>query len=297
MCIRDSDVHIADVVRLRGGVRAEVFAYDVTDHLMTAHVTPVRGTVAPRASIEVRASSDVTFAASYGEGFRSPQGQPLAHLSDVPLALVRTGDVGARFTAGTHDELALNVSGFVSALSDDLVFEADEGTLESIGPTTRIGGSMHFTTHPLPWLRGLLSATYVRATLDHPMGAYTEALPYLPPLTMRVEASADEEVARIADQPFRVHGSVGFTFLSPRPLPYGDVARAVGLLDASVGVAWGNVDLTVDAFNVLDQRFAALEYAMPAQWTPTATRTDTPSRAFSTGAPLTVMATLAVRIE
>jgi hypothetical protein len=302
----DLDVHVADVVRLRGGVRAELFAYGVTDRLSTARVSPTAGVVTPRASIEVNVARGVVLAASYGEGFRSAQAQPLLHLDAVPIARVQTGDVGARFTAGTHDELAVQIAGFVSALSSDLVFEADEGSLSSVGPSTRVGAAMHLTTHPLPWLRGLLSATYVHATLDAPPSAAPggpaayvagEALPYVPPVVVRAEASADEAIAVLGGRPLRLRGSLGFTFLSPRPLPYQDVARAVGLLDASVGVSWGGLDVGLDVLNLLDQRYAALEYAMQATWSPSSSPVSDPSRAFAAGAPLTILATVSAHVD
>lgn len=305
----DLDVHLTDVVRLRGGVRAELTGFDVDDHLARTHAAPIGGFVGPRLSLEVRvargSSGDVVLAASYGEGLRSPQGVLAAQLNDVPIARVRTGDVGLRFTSGTHGELSLNVAGFAAALSSELIFAPDGGGLMAVGPSTRIGAAASLSTHPLPWLRGMLSATYARATLDAPTppapGAPAEyrpgdALPYLAPLTVRAEASADEEVARLGDQPLRLHASAGFSFLSPRPLPYQDVARAVGILDVGGGIAWGPIDLDVDVFNVLDQRFAAQEYALPATWTPSASAVTTPSRSFTAGYPLTVLATLGLRV-
>ena len=65
----------------------------------------------------------------------------------------------------------------------------------------------------------------------------------------------------------------------------------------SAGISWGAVDLSVDAFNVLDARYAALEYATQASWTPATMLVTTPSRAFSAGAPLSVLATLRLLVS
>jgi TonB family protein len=305
----DLDVCLSDVVRLRGGARAEMFVMDVDDRIGGAHVTPVGGFVGPRVSLEVQAmhgpSGDLVLAASYGEGLRSPPAVVAARTNDVPIARVRTGDVGLRFSAGGDEHLSLTLSGFVAALSSELLFTADGGGLEPVGPSTRIGAATTLVTHPLPWLRASLAATWVRATLDAPEpstpgepAAYRagDPLPFLAPLTVRAEAGIDEAIARPGDRALRLRVRTGFTFLSPRPLPYQDVARAVGLLDVGAGLAWGPLELDVDVFNALDQRFAAQEYAMPIAWTPSATEVTTPSRALTAGYPVTVLATLGIAV-
>jgi TonB family protein len=305
----DLDLHLGDVVRLRGGARAEVMGFDVDDHLAMTHASPVNGFVGPRVSLEVQAlrgpSGDLVLAASYGQGLRSPQGVLAGQMNNVPIAHVESGDVGLRFSHGAHGELALNVVGFISALSDEQLFAADGGGLQTVGPSTRIGAATTLTTRPLPWLRGMLSATYVRATLDAPPTAEPGApvefragdpLPYLAPLTVRAEASVDEQVAQLGDHGLRLRASAGFSFLSPRPLPFEDVARALGVLDLGAGIAWGPIDLDLDVFNALDQRFAAQEYSMPATWMPSATAETAPSRSFTAGYPLTALVTLGLRV-
>jgi hypothetical protein len=305
----DLDVQLSELIRVRGGVRAEVMGFDVEDHLAPTHTSPVGGFVGPRVSLEVRAlhdaSDDLVLAASYGQGVRSPQGVLAGQMNAVPIAHVDSGDVGLRFTRGARGELALNVVGFVSALSDEQLFAADGGGLETVGPATRIGGAATLTTHPLPWLRAMLSATYVRATLDSPPPItpgraieyrYGDALPYLAPLTVRAEASVDEQIARLGEHGLRLRASAGLTFLSPRPLPFEEVARAIGVLDLDAGFAWGPIDVDIDVFNALDQRFAAQEYSMPATWMPSTSEVTTPSRSFTAGYPLTLLATLGLRV-
>ncbi len=316
----DLDLHVTDRIRLRGGVRGDVLSYAIDDRLgnftpsfrPTTFVPGFRRTalglaVGPRASIEATPVDGLTFSVAYGEGYRSPQARTLSDGESAPYAKVRSGDIGMRLRLGDDDELELTISGYLTTLSNDVAFDPSQGRLEPIGPTTRLGGALYLIVRPLSWLLGAMSITYVRATLDGPPFATAmdpappyvagQAIPYVPPLVVRIDARADEQVAVLADLPFRVRGAVGFSMLSRRPLPYGDDTDAFALLDLSAGVTWGPVDLGVDLFNVLDRRYQATGYSFASNWTPTATPSMVPAPSFAAGAPLTVLATLGLRIE
>ncbi len=316
----DLDLHITEYVHLRGGVRGDVLLYDVDDalgnfipavrpdtYLVGFRRTALGAAAGPRLTLEVVPVHGLTFSIAYGEGYRSPQARTLADGETAPFAKVRSGDLGVRLEVGEHHELSASVSGYVTNLSNDIAFDPGEGRLESIGPSTRIGAALYVVARPLSWLIGSLSLTYVRATIDAPPYAsavdptppYTagQALPYVPPLVIRADVGADEQVATLADLPFRIRAGVGFSLLAARPLPYGDTAPPFGLLDVSAGFSWGPVDFGVDIFNLLDARYAALEYSFASNWTPTDVPSRVPARSFSAGAPLTVLASLGVRFE
>jgi hypothetical protein len=90
---------------------------------------------------------------------------------------------------------------------------------------------------------------------------------------------------------------LGLSYLSPRPLPFGDFADPVALLDASAGASWGAVDLTLEVFNALDARYAAVEYAFSSDWDPDdGVRPRTPARHIAAGAPLSWMVSLGVTL-
>lgn len=316
----DLDLHVSEYVRVRGGVRADVLAYDVDDRLgnfipafrPTTYLVGYRRTAfglaaGPRATVEVTPIHELTFSISYGEGYRSPQARTLADGESAPFAKVRSGDLGARLSLGAHRELEVTLSGFVTTLSNDVAFDPGTARLESLGPSTRIGGAAYVVARPWSWLLGSLAVTYVRATLDGPPLASAEdpappyvsgqALPYVPPIVVRADLGAHEDrVAVLADQPIGLRGGLGVSVVGRRPLPYGDTASAFGLLDASAAVSWGPVELSVDILNLLDQRYAALEYSFTSNWTPTELPSRVPARAFSAGGPLTVLGTLAIHL-
>ncbi|MEE2644117.1 MAG: hypothetical protein VYD19_04235, partial [Myxococcota bacterium] len=89
----------------------------------------------------------------------------------------------------------------------------------------------------------------------------------------------------------------GFSFLSPRPLPYGDFADPVSLLDTSLGLSWGPAELSFELFNALDASYAAIEYSFASDWDPNdGVRARTPARHSAAGRPRSWMLSLGVTL-
>jgi hypothetical protein len=85
---------------------------------------------------------------------------------------------------------------------------------------------------------------------------------------------------------------LGFTFLSPRPLPFDRFADPVALLDLSAGLRWRWIELGFEVFNVVGARYAATEYSFVSDWGTRSTPSAVPARHISAGAPRTMMGTL-----
>lgn len=315
----DVDLRITDYVRLRGGGRADVLFYDVDDRLgnripsgrpdsyIIGHRRTAFGVAAgPRASLEVRPIEPLALMIAYGEGYRSPQARQLADGERAPFTKVRSGDVGFRLEVGGARELELVGTAFYTHLSEDVAFHAEEGRLEPVGPTTRVGGVLALRTQPLPWLVGALSVTYVHATLDEPPPATPEdptpafepgaLLPFVAPWVVRADLGAHERLFDVDGHPVRGRVGVGFSFLSPRPLPFGQEAAPVALLDASIGASWRWFSIGVEAFNLLDTRWSAAEYFFASNWRPSEQPSRLPARHTSAGAPLTILGTFGVTL-
>ncbi len=315
----DLDWLFAEVFHLRGGVRADALFYDVDDRLGNArpafrretYIVGFRRSAAglaagPRVSLEVTPIPALALSFAYGEGYRSPQARQLQDGETAPFAKVRSGDFGIRVHAGDHEELTLAASGYMTSVSDDTAFDPREGRLERLGPSLRIGGAVHAVARPLRWLTGAVSVTYVRATLeappppsiDDPSPPYRagELLPYVPPWVVRADVGANERLFDLDGKPLRGRMGAGFSFLAPRPLPYGLLAEAVSLLDVSAGASWDALDLSVEVMNVLDARYAGVEYSYASSWAPDALSSRIPARHFAAGAPLTVSVTLGVTL-
>jgi outer membrane receptor protein involved in Fe transport len=303
----DLDFRFARMVKTRLGVRGDAVSYDVDQRLegpSGATRSAFGLALSPRASVQVAPVSWLSLFAAYGEGFRSPQANVLDD-DDAPMTKVRSADVGVRFDWG--DPLKLSVGGYVTRLSDDVLFDAEEATLERIGPTQRFGAVIGFVSRPTEWLVESLSMTVVDATLLEPPPATPgepeppfvegEKVPFVPPVVVRADLGARHElVESLGPEGLEGRVGLGFSFLSPRPLPGGERSAPVGLLDASLGLVWGRVDLGFEVHNVLDREYAEEEHVFVSDWDPGPANTPDPARHLAAGAPRSWMATLGLRL-
>lgn len=315
----DLDFSLTRYVRARVGMRAAVLSFDVDDRLgnLAAQSRPAGAflpgfrrsalgvTYGPRTSVRVTPLPWLSVLAAYGEGYRSAQALGLEDGERAPFAKVRSADLGIRFDWG--DPLSLQAGGYYTGLSNDVVFEPEEGRLEQVGRSQRVGAVVQALTRPVPWLVGSLSLTYVRATLlgppaptaedPQPPFAPGQAVPYVPPVVARADIGARKTfLDSAAGMPFGGRAGLGFSYLSPRPLPYGQLAEPVPLADASAGLDWGPFDLTLSIFNLLDTRYAAVAYNFPSDWDPGGPRPRTPAQHIAAGAPLSWMISLGVTL-
>ncbi len=316
----DLDWVLSRYAHLRFGMRADVLSYAVEDRLgnfielsrpQDSFIPGFRRSAlgfawGPRTSVEVHPIEAVSLLLSYGEGYRSPQARQLDDGEQAPFSKVRSADVGVHFD--WQERLHVAVAGYYTRLSDDVAFDAEEGRLERIGATQRLGTMLHGYAKPWPWFVTSLSLTYVRASLleppppttDEPQPPFEEgqALPFVPPIVVRGDVGARRTLlADVAGQPMGAHAGAGFSYLSPRPLPYGDAAAPVTLLDTALGVWWGPGELTFEVFNALGNQYAASEFSFASDWDPdNGVRSRTPARHFAAGAPLSWMVSLGVTL-
>ncbi|MAD61232.1 MAG: hypothetical protein CMH49_06965 [Myxococcales bacterium] len=305
---------------LHTGMRVDALSYEINDRLgnfvpltrpQDSFITGFRRSAlglawGPRSSLELKPLSWWSIFVSYGEGYRSPQARLLEDGEKAPFSKVKSADLGTRFDLGSA--LRLVLGGYHTELSDDVAFEASEGRLERIGATQRRGLFAHIHSQPFSWLLGSLSATFVDAELLAPPPASAEEpfppfkkgqqLPFVPPLVIRADIGTQHVlIDRLGQSALKSRFGLGFSYLSPRPLPYNEFADPVSLLDISAGLEWGILDLTFELFNALNNQYAALEYSFPSDWDPNnGLRSRTPMRHRAAGAPLSWMLSLGVKL-
>lgn len=309
-------------VRLRGGMRADLLFFDVDDKLgntipssaQKSHIVGFRRTAAgvaagPRATFEAHPLSFLTASVSYGEGFRSPQARQLEEGENAPFAKVRSIEGGVSvhdlFGDGAHGLVAQAIA-YQTNLSYDLAFDPEEGRLDRIGPTTRRGVVGTLRGQPRPWMVVSASATYVHATLDEPPIATAEdpapaylpnqALPYVPPLVVRTDTAIEHPVFSLWNKPVVGRIGAGTTFLSPRPLPYGQSSAAVFLVDAQAGIKRDFLEIGIESTNLLGARYAETEYAFVSNWRSSQVPSYLPARHVTAGPPRQVMLTVGVHL-
>ncbi|MGB5812312.1 MAG: TonB-dependent receptor, partial [Polyangiales bacterium] len=315
----DLDWDFTKFVNFKGGVRADALFFDVEDRLLN-FIPNVRtdnfiegfrrsaaGIVAgPRLALTVKPTEWFDIIGSYGEGFRSPQARTLVDGEDAPFSKVRSADLGVRFRLGPDEQLNLTLTGYRTWLNKDVFFEASEGRLENIGPTSRTGFVFYAVTNPLPWLVGALSVTYVHAVLDGPPPRTEEnptpqfeegdLLPFIPPWLVRLDVGASEDLVDLGKYPLRGHLGLGYTYLSSRPLPFSQSASPFSVLDGSARLSWRFLELGFQVYNLLDKQYAGNEFAFVSDWNPEAVPSRIPARHISAARPRTLFFTIGMRL-
>jgi len=237
--------------RLHLGARLEGVAFRTADHADANRVRTTTGAVlAPRVGLEIDVVDDVDVNANYGEGFRSPPPLALADGETPPLTVVRTGEVGvvvARHTPGAS--LTARASGFVTHVAADRVFDHATASSLFVGPSLRTGAQA-FVDVVVEGAGVTASATATRAAfLDGGV------VPFAPPLVLRLDGFIDTP---FAVGPLDVVGraELGTGLVGARPLPFGDTADPVVLVDGAVSMRAGAVRIGLEGANLTDARVA-----------------------------------------
>ena len=311
----DLDLRLGKFVQLRGGARADVLHYDIDDRLgnfiapyqvashLVGHRRTATGVAAgPRATVMVTPLPWLSTFVAYGQGYRSPQARQLEEGERAPFAKVHSVEGGLKLAPRWRRPLHLTAAGFGTFLGNDLAFDPEDARLEKIGPTRRAGLAASLQARPLPWLLAAASVTYVHAvlaapppaTVDNPNPPYLpgQLLPYVPPVVVRADLGLDKELIKLGKSALALRIGAGFSYLSRRPLPYGQFSDPVHLLDASAGLRWSIVELGVEAFNILARRYATTVYSFVSDWHTQQVPSRLPARHFAAGPPTTVLGTL-----
>jgi iron complex outermembrane receptor protein len=311
----DLDLRLGKYVQLRGGARSDVLHYDIDDRLgnfiapyqvashLVGHRRTATGVAAgPRATLVVTPRPWLSTFVAYGQGYRSPQARQLEEGERAPFAKVHSVEGGLKLAPRWRRPLHVTAAGFGTFLASDLAFDPEEGRLEKIGPTRRGGMVAAVHARPVAWLLTSASVTYVHAILAAPPPASAEnpnppyqagqLLPYVPPVVVRADVGVDKDLVQLGRSPLGLRIGAGFSYLSRRPLPYGQFSDPVHLLDASAGLRWSYVELGVEAYNILARRYAATVYSFVSDWNTTPAPSRLPARHFAAGPPTTVLGTL-----
>jgi len=322
----DGNVRFARWLSLRGGVRGDLFTFDVNNRCAVQSVEHPSMTsppgdascltqqnfgayreanqrastssvaLLPRASLILGPFAGLGASVSAGQGARSIDPQYITQDQRTPFATVNAAEGGLTFNRRFEEramELALRSVAFFTHVDHDLIFSETAGRNVLASGTSRLGSasSARFSG---PFWDVAASATYVKATFDD-----THLLvPYVPDLVLRADGALHGDLPwwgeRLGGRPLRASLAVGFTFVGPRPLPYGDRSDAIATLDAGATLGWWFLDLSVTTQNLLDTRYRLGEYNYASDFHSQPFPTLVPVRHFSAGAPRTVMFSIAL---
>jgi len=310
------NARLASWVALRGGVRTDLFTYDVIDNCAAHDVahpsninppgdasclsqedfghfrepvqraTTAGAIVLPRVSLVFGPLFGLSPSLSYGQGVRSIDPSYVSQDVKTPFAQIQSYEGGVAYQGSPGDiDTSLRVSGFRTHVDRDLVFSETVGRNVLAGGSTRLGASLSGRVTG-SWFDQNASATVVRSTFDD-TGLL---IPYVPDVVVRSDSVVFHDLPWPAGgKPLRAIGGLGVTYVGPRALPYGQRSDTIVTLDGSVSVIWDRYTLGVKASNLLDTRYRLGEYNYASDFHSQAEPTLTISRQFTAGAPRTVL--------
>lgn len=318
----DLTARVQPWLTLRGGVRVDLFGYDVQDlcavkdvsrpsetnppgdasclsmqrfgehrepnqHATTGSILPL-----PRVTALFGPFSSFMLSASYGRGARSVDASYVTDGVDTPYAEVDAWDVGVSY-GRTFDDLTLTAttSFFVTHVDKDQIFSETEGRSTLAEGTTRAGGSLtaRATT---AFLDAAANASIVKSRFDD-----TGLLvPYVPDLVLRVDTALFHDLFDLDASAVRGRVGVGASLVGERALPYGERSEVLFLLDASASLAWRFLELEVTGTNLANLETKQAEFNYVSDFEPGDPATLVAARHFAAGPPLGVFGTLSATL-
>lgn len=315
----DASVKFGKYVNVRGGLRSDIFTFDVNDLCAAksaAHLTnpPIdqsclsvqdrgrprepnqrSGTASaallPRASLLLGPYRHLVLSGSIGEGVRSIDPSYITQDIKTPFASILSYEGGVTYANDIKGTSVVARSIFFQTHVDrDLIFSETVGRNVLGNGTTRTGwiGALRLTGK---WLDESASVTFVKSAYDdtHLLVAY------VPDVVVRSDTAIFHELpVKMFGSPLKGAISAGVTYVGPRALPYGQRSNDIFTLDMSATVSWRNVEIGVIATNLLNLKYRLGEFNYASDFHSQRQPTLVPERAFTAGPPLGVFGTLAI---
>jgi outer membrane receptor protein involved in Fe transport len=268
----EEDARITEWLRAVFGVRVDRFDVAVKDHLEQQVVgAPATSgntgatLASPKMSwvfspLEIEdvhpkwlESFDLFF--NFGRGFHSndARGALLPGPQRVTLLTKATGwEVGLRTNIARSLDLAATV--FRLDLDNETVWNGDEGTTETVGPTRRQGIELEARAKIWKWLFFDADATFTKATYRENAGN-GNAVALAPTRTFAGGVGVKH--------PDGWFGSLRVRSIADRPANESGTLTAQGwtLLDAMAGYRWKSLEFAVDVRNLLGTEWKEVQFA------------------------------------
>jgi iron complex outermembrane recepter protein len=321
----DANLRLLSWLMLRGGLRANFFAYNVLNNCAQQSVRqPSRSdppgdascldqqdfgyyrdptqrsstattTLMPRASVLFAPASGLVLSMSYGQGVRSIDPIYISQDLKTPFARVNAYEAGVVYSRTlSNSQLVTRAAAFRTHVAQDLIFSETAGRNTLANGTTR-NGFLAATRFTGAFFDQSLNVTLVQSRFDD-TGL---AIPYVPNWVVRSDTVLHRELPfRLAGSAFKGAAGAGVTYVGKRPLPYNQLSDPVFTIDASATLEWRRFEVGFEVTNLLDNRYRLGEYNYASNF-PTGGATEQPPtlvpvRHFSAGPPRMFFMTLAV---
>ena len=325
----DADLKPVHWLSVRGGIRSDLFSYDVDNHCAVQDVDhpsasnpPIDQSclsqqdfgrprepnqrastssiaVLPRASLIFGPFAGFTLSASYGKGVRSVDPSDVTQDVKTPFSSIQSGEGGVTYARRTDAlELSARSVFFVTYVDKDLIFDENAGrNVLGVG-TTRTGwaGSTRATGR---FFDESASLTFTRAEWNdtHLLVAN------VPSVVLRSETALFHDLPwRWLDSQPRATFALGATYVGPRALPFGQRSDPVFTLDSSASLSFAHLELGLSVSNLLDTQYRLGEYNFASDFRSARSvagagasqPTLVPERSFTAGAPRTILGSFAI---
>jgi iron complex outermembrane receptor protein len=316
-----ADIRAAPWLAVRGGLRGDVFTYDVNNLCAVQTIdnpspTNPPGNVScldqqdrgiyrepnqrsdtastallPKASLVLGPVRNFSLSASYGQGVRSIDPIYVTQGTNTPFAGIQAYEGGAVYAGPAGPMVLVARSVFFSTHVDrDYIFDQTVGrNVIGVG-TTRTGwvGAVRATGD---WFDESANVTIVKSTYDdtHLLVAY------VPDVVVRSDTAVWTDLPwLLRGAPLRGALSAGVTYVGKRPLPFGALSDTIFTVDENATLAWNNYELGVTATNLLDTKYRLGEYNYASSFQQGVPPSYVPSRLFTAGAPRGIFGTFTV---
>ncbi len=289
----DLDVRVWRRLRVSGGPRVDFLTVSVDDALANSRRGVGGVVVGPHVTVAYDLGIGVVPVVSYGEGFRSLDA---AHVQDdaAPYSRVRSVEGGVRAQTPSGDYTA-TASVFETWVSNELVFDAATGGLETQAASTRRGVVGSIVARPLAWLLASTALSVTSATYATLIAGLSHYVPSVPGVLFRADATARGVVLRVGGKPVVGRVGVGYTLLGGRHLTDAIVGVTTHALNIGAGARYGVAELGIDAYNVLGLSYPDDEQVYVSNWSLSpGQQPASVARHIVAAPPRTVLATLAL---
>jgi hypothetical protein len=133
-------------------------------------------------------------------------------------------------------------------------------------------------------------------TSDYLQFTSSDRLPYVPRWVGRLDAAGTRAIT-IEGESIAITLGLGVGWLGERPIPLGQVAPQVLLLDAQLAVEWRGVELAVIGQNLTDTRWQSSVFNQASWFDTTRPESHLAQFTYAAGAPLSITGRLTVRFD
>lgn len=251
-------------MRLAGGVRSEVFTFNVRNRCQTclaqASGSADSGLVLPKANLILGPWWRTELFLNYGEGYHSNDARSAVTPIASPLARAKSYEVGLRSRPWGSDGIELTATLWALDMKQELVFVGDEGTTEIRGASRRRGmevGARGQVWGPV-YFNG--SITWTKAEFRN-----GEAIPLAPEVTAYG--------ALLLRWPEGLTSQLQATYLGVRPLTEDRSIRAPSWIDVDVSeryqipikLAHGRLEAFLFVQNLLNTKWEQAVFAFESR--------------------------------